>query len=108
PAPPNSFIGREKHIVGAANLLRRYGVRLLTMSGPPGIGKTRLALQLAAQLLNDFDAGVYFVGLASISDPRLVIPTIAQALGVRESGRRALLDSLKNYLRDKRILLALD
>src|SRR5207237_9986323 len=83
-------------------------VRLLTLTGPPGIGKTRLSLQVAEELLNDFESGVYFVELAPISDPGLLPPTIAHALGVRETGNKPLQDSLKEYLRDKQMLLVLD
>src|SRR5207302_1895986 len=108
PAQPNVFVGRIKQVAMAVRLLSRPGVRLLTMTGPPGVGKTRLALQVAADLLSEFDSGVYFVPLAPVSDPRLVVSTIAQALGIREAGRRPLLDSLKGYLRDRRMLLVLD
>jgi predicted ATPase len=83
-------------------------VRLVTLTGPGGTGKTRLGLQVAAELLDEFADGVYFVNLAPISDPELVISTIAQTLGVPESGGRPLLDSVKSYLREKQLLLVLD
>jgi len=108
PAQPTPFIGREKERMLARVLLRRADVRLLTLCGPGGTGKTRLALQVAAELLDDFPDGVVFVALASISDPALVMPTIAKALGVLEAGDQPLLARLIDTLRDQRLLLVLD
>src|SRR5207245_2830507 len=87
---------------------REAGGRLLTLTGPGGSGKTRLGLQIAADLLDDFAQGVCFVSLAPISDPELVASAIAQVLGVRESGGEPLSESLKAYLREKQMLLLLD
>ncbi len=89
-------------------LLERGDVRLVTLTGAGGTGKTRLALQVAAELTDRFQDGVFFVNLAPISDPDLVASEIAQVLGVRETGGQPLLESLKEYLRDKQILLLLD
>ena len=83
-------------------------VRLLTLTGPGGTGKTRLGLQVAADLLDEFSDGVFFVALASITEPELVASTIARALGVKESAEQSLMEGLKNYLRDKHLLLVLD
>ncbi|MFX1301635.1 MAG: AAA family ATPase, partial [Promethearchaeota archaeon] len=82
--------------------------RLLTLTGPPGTGKTRLSLQVAAEVLDQFPDGVFFVDLAPIRDPGLVATTIAQVLGIGESGGQPLLDTLKNALRHKHLLLLLD
>ena len=108
PAQPNAFIGREPRIADALALLRRADVRLLTLTGPGGTGKTRLALQIAADLLDDYPDGCWFVDLAPLTDPTLVIPTIAQVLGVKDQGARPLLDSLRDFLRAKHLLLVLD
>jgi predicted ATPase/class 3 adenylate cyclase len=126
PTQPTALLGREQEVATVGDLLRRAGVRLVTLTGPGGIGKTRLALQVAAELLDDnaapllpqreremggegrFPNGIYFVNLAPISDPNLVATAIAQTLGVREQSGRSVLDSLQVYLRDRQMLLVLD
>jgi predicted ATPase/class 3 adenylate cyclase len=108
PIQPTSLIGREKEVATVERLLRREDVHLLTLTGPGGTGKTRLGLQVAAELGEHFTEGVFFVNLAAISDPTLVIPTIAQTLEVKEIADQPLLDLLKAYLRDKHLLLLLD
>ncbi len=108
PAQPTVLIGREVEVETVCDLLRRPAVRLVTLTGPGGAGKTRLSLQVAADLLDDFAAGVYFVPLAPISDARLVVSAIAVALGVKEVGEQPLFDTLKAYLRERQLLLVLD
>lgn len=108
PFQPTPFIGREKELADLRALFRRDDVRLVTLTGPGGTGKTRLAIQAATLLLPDFKGGVVFVPLASITDPSLVAGVTAQALGVREPTQRSLLDAIKGYLRDRHLLLILD
>ena len=83
-------------------------MRLLTLIGPPGIGKTRLGLQVAMDLVDDFADGVWFIALASIRDPGLVAAAIAQPLGLQETGGQSLEELLQSYLREKALLLVLD
>src|SRR5947209_3977048 len=102
------LIGREQEIQVVCSLLRQPEVRLVTLTGPGGIGKTRLALQVASDLLEAFADGICFVPLAPISDPDLVPSTLAQMLGLKEPGDQSLLDLLKTSLQDKCLLLLLD
>src|SRR6266699_3734280 len=108
PVQPTPFIGREQEVEECLQLLRRQEVRLLTLTGPGGIGKTRLALQVAAELSDLFPDGLYFVNLAPLRDPALVVPTIAQALDLQELAEHPLLDLVKAFLREKHLLLLLD
>jgi predicted ATPase/class 3 adenylate cyclase len=108
PVQPTPLIGREREVTTLQEMLGRAEVRQVTLTGPGGTGKTRLALQVAADLLEEFGDGVFFVDLAPIRDPGLVASTVAQTLGVRETGERSLLESLKSHLREKQLLLVLD
>ena len=108
PAPLTPLIGRQQEMASACSLLRRAQVRLLVLTGPGGIGKTRMAIQIATNLRQDFPAGVCFVSLEPLRDPALVAPTIANALGLRESARESVLDQLKGSLREQHLLLLLD
>src|SRR5205809_3379117 len=108
PVSLTSLIGREHEVQSIHALLLRPDVRLLTLTGTAGVGKTRLALEVARELVHDFADGVYFVSLAPISDPAFVIPTIAHSMGLTESGSQPLLEQLKTSQRDKHRLLLLD
>jgi predicted ATPase/class 3 adenylate cyclase len=108
PAQTTPFIGREDAIRAVKEQLSNANVRLLSLSGVGGTGKTRLALQAAADMVDEFEHGVFFVPLAALSDPGLVLPTIAQAFGVREAAGRPLQVQIQDYLREKQILLVLD
>ena len=110
PAQISTFIGRDQVLGGVGVLLAQDppACRLVTLTGAGGTGKTRVALRAAADLLDVFEAGVFFVALAPISDPGLVVPTIAQTLGVRDAGGRRSLERLKDHLRQRHLLLVLD
>ena len=107
PLQATPLIGREREVEAACGLLRSYETRLLTLLGPGGTGKTRVGLQVAAELADDFEDGVFFVPVASITDPALVAPTIARTLGLSE-GAQPPEELLEGYLRDRQTLLLLD
>jgi predicted ATPase/DNA-binding XRE family transcriptional regulator len=108
PAPLTSFIGRESDAAHIESLLRRGDVRLLTLMGPPGVGKSRLALYVAERLRLVFPDGVWFVPLAAVEDPQQVLLLIAQTLEITDEGRGTPLEWLTNALRNRRMLLVLD
>jgi len=106
PMQLTSFIGREKEISDIKKLLS--GTRLLTLTGPGGTGKTRLSLQAAAEVIDDFNNGVWIAELAPLTDPLLLSVTIAGALGISEQPGQDSLETLQNYLKQKEILIILD
>jgi predicted ATPase/class 3 adenylate cyclase len=106
PTQRTSFVGREREVARVKDLLR--GTGLLTLTGAGGSGKTRLALQAARELLGDYRDGVYVAELGPITDPRLVVSTIADAVGARAEGQRTLLATLLDHVRDRELLLIAD
>jgi len=108
PLQPTPFIGRERELKAVHTLLADPNTRLLTLTGAGGTGKTRLALQAAADRIEEYEDGVYFVELAAMADASLVPSVIAHSLGVAEAGGQPILDTLKEYLRAKELLLVLD
>jgi len=108
PDEPTPFIGREREIDEIAGPLQNPDIRMMTLTGPGGSGKTRLALRVGTTVFHAFPDGVFFVSLASLSDPILVPSSIAEALGVREDGRREPVEVLFEHLKEKRLLLLLD
>jgi predicted ATPase/class 3 adenylate cyclase len=108
PIQPTPLVGRRGELEMMVALLRRPEMRLLTLTGPGGTGKTRLALHVAAELVDEFQDGVFLVPLAPIRDPDLVVPTIAHAVGVKETSGESLLAALLGYLKGRTLLLVLD
>jgi predicted ATPase len=108
PAPLTSLVGREREVEEVRALLRRPEVRLVTLTGPGGVGRTRLAIQVVDSLAADFSGGVAFVDLAAIREPALVVPTIAHAHGEAGTAGTALAARLREALRAGRVLLGLD
>ena len=107
PLPPSPLIGREREVAAASDLVRRHDVQVVTLTGPGGVGKTRLALEVAATLQSAF-TGVVWVPLATLTDPGLVPSAIAQALGLTETGALPLLEAVTISLRGRPVLLLLD
>lgn len=108
PAQPTILIGREKELAEILERLESRDVRLLTLTGPGGTGKTRLALQASAELIDRFPDGVFFVDLAPARDPDAVVAAIARTVGLREMNDQPLLETLKDHLRKRSMLLLLD
>jgi predicted ATPase/class 3 adenylate cyclase len=108
PVPATPFLGRRRELDEVVSLARRADVRLLTLTGPGGTGKTRLALQAAAELSDEFPDGVWWIPLAAIRDPSLVLPAVAKAVGVTEEWGGELAATLAAHLDGKRMLVVLD
>jgi predicted ATPase/class 3 adenylate cyclase len=106
PTERTGFVGRRREVSRVKMLLKGPG--LLTLTGPGGTGKTRLALQAAREVLNDYPGGVFFVDLGPITDPLLIPSSIADSVGAKAEGRRPVLETLRDHLRDREVLLILD
>jgi predicted ATPase len=108
PDQPTRFVGRAREVAEVEKLVLDDGVRLITLSGPGGIGKSRLAFQVAARVAHHFEDGLAHVLLGSISDPQLVTAAIARTLDVKESSERTVLENVKEFLRDRELLMVVD
>jgi len=106
PAQLTSFVGRDAQLTQLRELLGQN--RLVTLTGAGGVGKTRLAIQVAAQMAGEFGDGVWYVDLAPITDPELVPVTVARALGLPDQPGRSTMDSLLRFVRDRQLLVVLD
>ncbi len=108
PLPPTALIGRKEERAEATRLLLREGVRVVTLTGPGGVGKTHLASSIATDVADVFADGAYFVDLSPVRNPDLVSQSIAQAIGLRETGQRSIDEAVTTYLRPRELLLVLD
>ncbi len=108
PSQPTVFVGRQDELVEIHDLLLSESIHLLTLLGPGGTGKTRLALQIGAELADNFIDGTYFIDLAPIREPSAVMAAIARTIGIKESSNGSMLDDFKDQLRKKTMLLLLD
>ena len=108
PAPPNALVGRDRELAALADLLWEPGVRLITVTGPGGVGKTRLAQEAARRLGAEFDDGVGYVALAAVRDPAFVLPAVARALGAEDIPGRTALAAVAATIGDGAVLLVLD
>ena len=108
PTPLTPLIGRERDEAGVIDLFRWRGARLVTLVGPGGVGKTRLALEVARRLRADVEGEITVVTLASIREPELLLTVVIEALGLKQEGSRTPHEMLTDYLRQRRVLLVLD
>src|SRR5687768_13912492 len=108
PRPRTSLVGRDAEVAALCDLLVQVDSSLVTLTGPGGVGKTRLALQAASNLRPAFRDGIHMVDLQTISEPRLVTPVVTSAFGIDEHAHGPLLDALAALLRPKRLLLLID
>ena len=108
PTPLTPLIAREREAATLVEWICQENERLVTLTGPGGVGKTRLALQVAREVAKEFGDGVYFVGLAAVISPALVLPAIAQTFGMAEPGGDSTTTRLRSFLRTRRLLLVLD
>src|SRR3954454_22537578 len=108
PAPLTAFVGRDRELARLRALLSRRDVRLLTVTGPGGVGKTRLAIEVAREIADGFAAGARFVPLAPLGSPDLVLPAIARTLGIGESHHGGILRDLTEQIASTELLLVLD
>jgi predicted ATPase/DNA-binding XRE family transcriptional regulator len=108
PVPPTPLVGREQHAREVVEILLRPGVRLLTLIGPGGVGKTRLALEVARGVVGSFRDGVTFVDLTEVAEPARFTPAVARALGLQDSGDESHIELLSGHLRERELLLVLD